>query len=78
MPGLADFGAWDAGKTLRLVGCGHGNDLAERVRDALDAIPSVSRVLAAHSIQVDIIIRPDYCPAVPGLGKRKIQTDQEN
>ena len=75
--GLEDFAASFQEGTLRVAACG-GQDLAKHVRAALEAMPVVKQGLAAGTLDIDIAIRNDGAPAIPGLGKRRIQTGREN
>lgn len=78
VPGLADFGAWFTNQTLRIVACGTGQHLTKKIDSALETIPTVRQARDADILEIEIVIRRDLAPVIPGLDKRRIQENQEN
>ncbi len=77
VPGLGDFSARLHGRTLHMLVCGdHG--AGERANDALASLPVVRRALDQGDLHIEITTRNDAVPAVPGLAKRRIETDRES
>lgn len=76
LPDLDDFAAEFDGAVLRIRALGF--DLRqEDVQAALRSIPSVKRGCAAGTLALTIDIENGGVPAVPGLGKRRIQIKTE-
>lgn len=71
VPGVADFVARLKGYTLHLTVCGDGR--ADAILEALKRLPAVAGGLADGSLNVDIENKHGAGPAVPGLGKRRIE-----
>ncbi|WP_419786655.1 DVU_1553 family AMP-dependent CoA ligase [Pseudodesulfovibrio sp.] len=75
--GLGDFAAaLDNGK-LSVRYCGLGSRLEEKVRSALETVPSVRHSLTSGNMALDLIFGGELVPAVPGLGKRYIRNGVE-
>ncbi|WP_319543279.1 DVU_1553 family AMP-dependent CoA ligase [uncultured Pseudodesulfovibrio sp.] len=78
VPGLEDFGVWCVDGRLRVMACGDQGVLPGLVQGALEAMPVVEQGIEEGLLSLDIIIKDDGTPAVPGLGKRSIQRELEN
>lgn len=75
--GLGDFSARLSGRTLRVLVCG-GDGVGERAALALASVPVIARGVAENVLRIDVETKNDAVPAVPGLGKRRIETDRES
>lgn len=78
VPGLEDFGAWCVDGQLRVVACGDQTALPDLIRTALGSMPVVEQGIEEGLLSLDVIIKDDGTPAVPGLGKRSILRELEN
>jgi phenylacetate-coenzyme A ligase PaaK-like adenylate-forming protein len=73
LPGLRDFAAWHGPRTLKIRACGDAKTLEQSVRSALRSIPVIEQAVAADRLDIVIETTSDDAPAVPGLGKRRLQ-----
>jgi len=76
--GLEDFGAWCVDGQLRVVACGDQAALPDLIRTALGSMPVVEQGIEEGLLSLDVAIKDDGTPAIPGLGKRSIQRELEN
>lgn len=76
--GLADFSAELRVDGLRIVACGQGVELTKKVRSALETIPAVGQAMAAETLEIEIVRKDGFAPAIAGLGKRRIRIGREN
>ncbi|MBG0789887.1 MAG: phenylacetate--CoA ligase family protein [Desulfovibrionaceae bacterium] len=75
LPGLGDFAARVAGGTLYVFARGRVG--RERIETALMSLPVVGQGLADGVLRIAVETSNDAVPAVPGLGKRRIEIDRE-
>ncbi|MDD3313017.1 DVU_1553 family AMP-dependent CoA ligase [Pseudodesulfovibrio sp.] len=76
--GLGDFAAGLEGGRLTVRYCGLGDGLGEKVRSALENSPLLGQALRSGDMAIDLVFGGGLVPAVPGLGKRKIRSGEEN
>lgn len=74
VPGLEDFSVRYASGYLSLRVCADAEGLAARARDALLRLAVIEEAVASFGLVIDVQVSTDGSPAVPGLGKRCIQT----
>ncbi len=77
LPGLWDFAACLHNETLHVVACGRESGLAGSVRSVLCAMPAIGHGVENGILHIEIETKNDGTPAVPGLGKRRLQIDME-
>lgn len=79
LPGVGDFAARLAARSakrrLSLTVCGEAAQ--EEISAALRTLPGVAASLEAGVLELDITMRDGRCPALPGLGKRRLGTGSE-
>jgi len=78
MSEVSDFSATYLNERLHVVVTGLDNIEPQKVRFALETIPSVAHALKEKCLEIEIDIRRGSFPAEPGLGKRRIRTHMEN
>ncbi|QGY41492.1 AMP-binding protein [Pseudodesulfovibrio cashew] len=73
LPEVYDFAASYGEGVLRVVACGKEASLSESVIAALSGIEAVSHGVRQGGLRLEVEMKQDGAPAVPGLGKRCIQ-----
>ena len=75
VPGLEDFSVSFNDRVLSFRVCGNDAGLLQRVQLAMEHIPVVGQSIVSGALEISININRNGTPAVPGLGKRRIQID---
>lgn len=71
VPGVGDFAAeWD-GQVLR-IRLSARESVREHAERALASMPVIAQGLEKNCMRIELVVKNDVSPAVPGLGKRRI------